>query len=68
MENIMTFKQLLKKHGHSYASLAKKLNVTRETPRRWAKLRAIPGRERLEKCAEILGESVETIVASIINS
>lgn len=68
MENKTTFKELLKRHGHSYASLATKLGVSRETTRRWAKLRAIPGRERLEECSKILNESVETIVASIVNS
>lgn len=68
MENKETFKQLIKKHGFNLSSLAKKLDINKSSTHYWVKYRAIPRRETLEKCAEILGESIDTIVAAIANS
>lgn len=64
----MTFKELIKKHGFNLSSLAKKLGVDKATTHYWVKYRAIPRRETLEKTAQILGESIDTVVAAIANS
>lgn len=64
----MTFKKLIKKHGFNLSSLAKKIGVNRATTHYWVAHKAIPRRETLEKVAEVLGESIDTIVAAIANS
>lgn len=64
----MTFKELIKKHGFNLSSLAKELGVDKATTHYWTKHKAIPRRETLIKIAQILNESIDTIVAAITNS
>lgn len=61
----MNFKELIKKHGFNFSSLAKKVGVTRAAVSYWFKNRAIPNREVLEKTSEVLDERIDTIVAAI---
>lgn len=62
----MKFKELLKKHGFNLSSLAVKIGVNRATTFYWVKDKTIPRRDTLEKVAEVLGESVDTVVAAIL--
>lgn len=61
----MNFKALLRKHGFTCSSFAQKMGLDRVTPYNWVNGKVMPRYDTLVKASEILGESVETIVAAI---
>ena len=61
----MKFKELLRRHGFTCASFAKQMGLTRATPYYWANGKVMPRYETLKQASELLGESIETIVAAI---
>ena len=61
----MNFKELLRKHGFTCASFAKQMGISRVSPYYWAEGKVMPRYETLKQASELLGETIETIVAAI---
>lgn len=64
----MNFKELLKKNGVKQSELAKKLNVSRCLVYYWCKGTKRPKLEIILKISDILNESIEAIVLSLIKT
>ena len=68
MDKVITFQTLLKSKDMSMSRLARILGVTPRTVMNWAKGVTTPSFKQIERIAEVIQESFETVVAVLRNS